>query len=262
VVISLSKSSRHFVASDFNRAASNEHAARIGPSRRHNARRRAFSWSALALLVLAAVGWLTWSFGIWETVTSPARFRGEIQGLGAWAPAAYFLIEVVQVIVPPIPGGIFPPVAAALFGPLSALLLTMAGATIGSAVAFALARVWGRPLLERLVSAPTIDRYGRIIAAKGGLWLFLVMIIPVLPGDSLCALMGSTTISFRRFLLVTTLGRLPMTFCGVYLTTTLTTIPLSVSLLAGALALIALVLGFRMRERLETWLMDQADEVG
>jgi uncharacterized membrane protein YdjX (TVP38/TMEM64 family) len=81
------------------------------------------------------------------------------------------------------------------------------------------------------------------------------MIIPVLPGDSLCALMGSTTISFRRFLLVTTLGRLPTTLCGVYLTAGLMTVPPTVSLLAGATALIALAIGFSKRDRLESWLL-------
>lgn len=255
MVINLSESSRRYVPRDRSRTTSNVHQARTGAGHRHAGRWRAFGWSAVALISLVVVGWLSWSSGIWETINSPERVRGVIQGFGAWGLVIYVLVEVVQVIVPPIPGGIFPPVAATLFGAETAFLLTMAGTTIGSAIVFAMARAWGRPLLERLVGAQTIDRYARIVTAKGGLWLFLIMIIPVLPGDSLCALMGSTAMSFRRFLIVTTLGRLPTTICGVYLTTGLMTIPPSVSLLAGATALITLAIGFSKRDRLESWLL-------
>jgi uncharacterized membrane protein YdjX (TVP38/TMEM64 family) len=259
VVINLSDSSRRFIPRDSSDLTFIEHAADVVADRQRARRWGTAGWVALAILTFGVVGWSVWSTGIWSSVASPERFQATIQGLGAWAPVAYVLAEIAQVVVPPIPGSVFPPVASAVFGPLPALLLTMTGTTIGSAIVFALARKWGRPLLERIVDASTIDRYARVISARGGLWLFVIMVLPFLPDDAVCAMMGSSAISFRRFLIVTTLGRLPSTLFGVYLTTGLMSISPAFSILAVATVLLALAVGFSKRDRVEGWLLRQVD---
>jgi uncharacterized membrane protein YdjX (TVP38/TMEM64 family) len=255
VVINLSKSSHPYGTHDFNAVMAHESAARTVADRRPARRWGTYLWIALVPLVLVTAGWLSWSSGIWETLTSPERFRVAIQAFGAWGPVVYVLAEVAQVVVPPIPGSIFPPVAATAFGPEMALVLSMAGTTIGSAIVFALARRWGRPLLERVVDSELIDKYAGIITARGGLWLFVIMLLPFLPDDAVCAMVGSSAISFRRFLILTTLGRLPTTVLGVYLVSVPSANPATFWLPVAMLVLVPPVIGVRYRSRLEGWLL-------
>jgi uncharacterized membrane protein YdjX (TVP38/TMEM64 family) len=66
------------------------------------------------------------------------------------------------------------------------------------------------------VGAATFDRYAGVVSAHGGLWLFLIYLLPLLPDDAICAVAGLSRISFRRFLLLSTVGRLPGSVLSVF----------------------------------------------
>ena len=68
----------------------------------------------------------------------------------------------------------------------------------------------------RLVGAERIRRYETVITARGGLLLWLVFLLPLLPDDAVCALAGLSSITFRRFMLIATAGRLPAVAVGVF----------------------------------------------
>jgi uncharacterized membrane protein YdjX (TVP38/TMEM64 family) len=226
--------------------------------------------SRFILVALAIIGIAVWIYvAAWPTPLGEVRaifssaeaFRVWIDGFGAWAPLVFFLAEVVQVIVAPIPGIIFPAVGTIAFGPGTALVLTLGGALVGSALGFGLTRRWGRPLAVRLLGQETFDRYARISAVSGGLWLFLALLVPAAPGDALCVLAGLSPISLRRFLLVTTLGRLAGTALSIYLvdngiegTLSGWAIALAAAVLAGGMLLIS-----KYRGRLEAWLLRHGD---
>lgn len=218
--------------------------------------------AGLVALALAVVGlWLAVEHGAVlirgarAAFESPESFREWIDGFGPWAPLAFFLGEVVQVIVAPIPGNVFPPVGAAAFGPEVGLTLSLGGALAGSALLFMMVRRWGRPFARRMVGAESFDRYAELVSSRGGLWLFLVILIPVLPGDTICVLAGLSPISFRRFMVINALGRLPGTALTTYLTSSLLAQPIWVWPVAGGLLLVGLLLVIRYRSRLERWLL-------
>lgn len=174
---------------------------------------------AVAGLVISALFWdeigqwwdrLSYAFG------TPEEFRSWVEGLGAWGPIAYLLAQAAQVVVVPIPGTLFPPVGALAFGPWPALALSLAGLALGSALVFLMARRLGRPLAVRLVGTDRIERYESVVAARGGLLLWLVFLLPLLPDDAVCALAGLSSISFRRFMLIATVGRIPAVAMGVF----------------------------------------------
>jgi uncharacterized membrane protein YdjX (TVP38/TMEM64 family) len=216
----------------------------------------------LALLPLGAAGGTAAAAalaGAWSAATailsSPEPLRAWVQGLGPWAPLVFFLAEAAQVIAAPLPGSVLPPAGALAFGPWPALGLSVAGTAAGSMVVFGLARRWGRPLAERLVPAETIDRYTAVVAAGGGVGLGLVFLVPVLPGDAVCAVAGLSRLSLARFLVCSTLGRLPVTVLTVFLAAELPAGPAWLGpavLLAGGAALL---LAVTLRPRLEAWLL-------
>ncbi|HSK07518.1 MAG TPA: VTT domain-containing protein [Acidimicrobiia bacterium] len=228
-----------------------------GPSR------RPLSWIVWFVLALSAV-WITLIFGTqigewWEsvssTLTTPERFRAWVEGFGAWGPVVFFLAQAVQVIVVPIPGALFPPVGALAFGPWLALGLSLAGMALGSAVVFLVARRWGRPLATRLVGADRIHRYENLMTARGGILMWLVFLLPLLPDDALCALAGISGISLRRFMVIATVGRVPAVAAGVFAMAGLEGAPPWVWGLAAVVFAAVLWSGFRYGRALEARLI-------
>jgi uncharacterized membrane protein YdjX (TVP38/TMEM64 family) len=179
---------------------------------------------ALWLVLLATVAFtlLFWDELVqwWERLSyvfgSPEEFRSWVEGFGAWGPVAYVLALAAQVIVVPVPGTLFPPVGALAFGAWQAFALSLAGLALGSALVFLIARRWGRPVAVRLAGEHRIARYEAVIAARGGLLLWLVFLLPLLPDDAVCAMAGVSAISFRRFMVIATVGRIPAVAAGVF----------------------------------------------
>ncbi len=209
------------------------------------------------------VHWPAWAEtldGVLAVARSQDRLREWVEAFGLLAPLVFFLAEAAQVVFSPVPGSLLPPVGALAFGPWMALALSLGGCAAGAAVVFALARRCGRPLIHRLVTPSAAERYSGVLTSRGGLWLFLVFAIPFLPGDAVCALAGLSSVSFRRFLTVSTLGRVPSTALAIALAAELSAAP-AWAVPAVALAVAAgLTLAFGYRRRVEAWLLRVATD--
>jgi uncharacterized membrane protein YdjX (TVP38/TMEM64 family) len=225
--------------------------------------RRPLSWIFWFVVALAAV-WVTLIFGAeigqwWNRVSStlgtPEEFRIWVEGFGAWGLVIFFLAQAAQVILVPIPGAVFPPVGALAFGPWLALGLSLAGMALGSAVVFLVARRWGRPLAVRLMGAERIHRYENLMTARSGLLIWLVFLLPLLPDDALCALAGISGISFRRFMVIATVGRVPAVAAGVFAMAGLEGAPAWVWALAATIFAVLLWGGSRYGRTLEARLI-------
>ena len=207
--------------------------------------------AAAAAMVLAGddIGRL-WAF-LRETMANPDSFRAWVEGLGAWGPIGYLLAQAAQVVVVPIPGTLFPPVGALAFGPWPAFGLSLAGLALGSALVFLLARRWGRPLAISLIGADRITRYENLMTARGGLLLWLVFLLPLLPDDAVCALAGLSGIGVGRFMVIATVGRIPAIAAGVFTMAGLEGAPAWVWAVAAAGFGIVLSVGSRFGPALE-----------
>lgn len=222
--------------------------------------------AAVLVALSVIVGW-RWQADwrqLWSAAqavfTSPDAFRVWVAGFGVWAPAIFLLMVAAQVIVAPIPGSVFPPVGAVAFGPVAGLALLMGGMLLGSACLFAMSRRWGRPLATRLVGEATFDRYANIVSANGGLWLFLIYLLPLLPDDAVSAVAGLSRISFRRFLLLSALGRLPGSALAVFASAQLLAAPAWVWLVAALAIAGGMALALRYHVALEAWLLRRASQ--
>lgn len=215
--------------------------------------------SSGALLVVLLAAWLVADVGaLWEGAGrlfgSPEALRGYVSGFGAWAPVAFFLAQVAQVILAPIPG-VTTVVGPLLFGPWFGTALVLAGGMVGSVVLFALVRRWGPPLAVRLVGRRGFERFSSAFGDEKGAFLFFVMLMPLVPDDVAVAVAGLSGVSFRRFVVLVALGRLPGWALTAFVAAdlvgrsagTLATVGLAVAVAAG--------LVFAYRERLESWLL-------
>ena len=63
----------------------------------------------IALAVIAALagcGYALWKTGVFERINSVDELREVISGAGAWAGIVYFFLQMMTVIVAPIPSNI------------------------------------------------------------------------------------------------------------------------------------------------------------
>jgi len=220
-------------------------------------------WVVVFVAALGAV-WLAVEFRLqirdwWDstssTLTSADEFRAWVEGLGPWGPLAFVLAQTFQVILAPIPGTLFPPVGALAFGPWFALVLSLAGLALGSALVFLIARRWGRPIAVRLFGEDRIHRYEHVMTARGGLLLWIIFLVPLLPADMVCALAGLSGISFKKFMVHAIVGRIPAVATGVFTMAGLEGSPAWVWALATLVAATALWVGLRYRDALESRLL-------
>lgn len=131
-------------------------------------------------------------------------------GFGPWTPAVYFILQMLQVILAPLPGGTTTLIGGALFGGLWGTVISSAAVILGSCAVFALTKRLGRPFVVKFShNSPWIEKFESIHEDKMETILFLIFIFPAFPDDLICFVAGLTKIPFRRFLLLCVVGRTP-----------------------------------------------------
>ena len=159
-------------------------------------------------VIIVGMAYALYATGVIDLLTSKNRLLQFIKENRTHAATIFIGLQVVQVVAAPVPGEVTGFVGGILFGPVWGVVYSTIGLTIGSWIAFMLARLLGRPLVERLVSAETIQRYDYVMKHKGLLLAFLMFLIPGFPKDILCYVLGLGHMQQRDFLLVSASGRL------------------------------------------------------
>lgn len=185
--------------------------------------RKAHSKVCAVLAVALLVGLLGAKTGGLEAVL---RF-GEPETLSAFiasaGPLAVILLLALAVVVSPIPSGPVAMAAGAYLGTLEGGLYTAIGAVLGATTAFCLSRWLGYqplancdfPLAQWVTRARTQN--------KLALAVLVSRLIPFISFDAVSYVAGLTTITFRNFVLATTLGVLPASFAFAALGAGMTT---------------------------------------
>lgn len=156
---------------------------------------------AVAILVLAGLlAAFLYATGFFDSVRSLDDMRAYIERFNPYSYIIYFLVQFASIIIAPIPSNVTSLAGAALFGTLPAFLLTYAAVLLGSAVVFQLARMLGRPFVERFVSRGNMEKYMGLIQRKQDIFFIMAFLLPGFPDDILCFLAGLTQLPFRRFL--------------------------------------------------------------
>jgi len=148
---------------------------------------------------------------IYNSLYSRYRLKRILLSYGAYSPLAYILLQIVQVIVAPIPGGAIEFLGGYLFGANAGFIYSMIGLIIGAAGAFGLARIFERVAVEKFVSPQTRKKFDYLVGHEGVILSFLLFLIPGFPKDALCYILGLTPMHWGIFLVISTIGRIPGT---------------------------------------------------
>ena len=156
----------------------------------------------VALCVLFVVYGLR--YGIF---TSQDALRQFVGAWGVFGIAAFILFQAVQVVIPILPGGLGCLAGVVLFGPWMGFAYNYTGICLGSLAAFALARLYGKPILSVLFRQETIQKYEAWTDRHFDRWFAAAIFFPVAPDDFLCWLAGTTRMTLRRFSAIILLGK-------------------------------------------------------
>ncbi|WP_054948681.1 TVP38/TMEM64 family protein [Numidum massiliense] len=208
----------------------------------------------LAVYAYFALDWRPLLGKVWELFTSPQKFREFILGFGSWMPFAYFMAQVFQVLIAPIPGVVVGAVGGILFGVWGGIALSLAGAVAGSLLVFYIGRRWGRPVVVKIVGEEVFNKYIGVLDEKG-IVLFIIFILPFLPDDAVCALAGLSKVSYRRFFALVTIGRIPSVVTTVVAAEGMVSNFGLFWIVLGVFLLVSLVVGYVYKDRLEEWIL-------
>jgi uncharacterized membrane protein YdjX (TVP38/TMEM64 family) len=139
-----------------------------------------------------------------------------VRGAGAWAPAAFVLLQVL-VTVPPVPRTLFTLAAGLLFGSATGVVLAVTATALAAVVAFWLVRLTGATFVERYADRSPVAWTRRRLDRSGLLAVTSLRLIPALPFSVLNYAAGLSGVRFGPFLLGTVLGTLPGTVALVIL---------------------------------------------
>ena len=162
--------------------------------------------SLAGLLICVALAFWAYKNGILDSVDTLQAF---IAKFGYGGMAIFVLIQIVQVVIPILPGGISCLGGVIFFGPWLGFVYNYIGICIGSLAAFGISRMMGRPVLHKMFSEKLIQKYDSWTEKDSRfLKLFtLAIFFPVAPDDFLCYLAGTTKMTWKQFSLVILLGK-------------------------------------------------------
>lgn len=214
-------------------------------------KRRIISSVSLGVFVIAIV-LLTVLFGdrLVDLVRDPESFRQTIDRMGWSGRLLFTCLIAAQVVLAVIPGQIFEVAGGFCFGAFEGVLWSSVGITIGSAIAFLLARFLGLRVITAFYSEEKLQKLFFLKESKRQIFIaFLIFLIPGIPKDMVAYFMGLTQMRLHVFLLISFLGRLPSLILAVLGGTAIQSKNLTMGIIVVVLILLFALLGFLFYRR-------------
>ncbi|MGE5380348.1 MAG: TVP38/TMEM64 family protein [Methylocystaceae bacterium] len=217
------------------------------------------------IIIYAGVGIILLGLMIYFTITlvpdirklvgDSEHFKAYLLSFGPFAAGVFILLQIIQVVLPAVPGELLQFAGGYVFGIWRGTLYNVVGIFLGSTIAFLLARLIGLPLVRYLVPEQQLQRFDFVFRSrKADLIIIVLFFIPGLPKDFLTYIAGLTPVHPVTFLLITTIARFPANFAATYMGANLIRGNTNMVVLLVAAALILLIAAYLFRQRIMDYL--------
>lgn len=127
-----------------------------------------------------------------------------------WGVVVFLILQVLQVVVALIPGGIIQIIAGVAFGGVWGTVFSLVGVIIGTYIVFVIVRKLGAPIVEAFIDKKGIKQFSFLNDNKKlELAVFILFLIPGIPKDTLTYIAPLTKIKMPNFILLSTVARIP-----------------------------------------------------
>jgi uncharacterized membrane protein YdjX (TVP38/TMEM64 family) len=161
----------------------------------------------LGALLLTGV-FLFFHYNLYTFFISKRRIIHFLNSFGPLSVVIFIGLQILQVLIAPIPGEINGFIGGYLYGPVLGTIYSTIGLTIGSWLAFMLARWLGTPFVEKIITPQMVQKYDYFMEHRGIPITFILFLIPGFPKDALSYIIGLSHMKATTFLILCTGGRL------------------------------------------------------
>jgi uncharacterized membrane protein YdjX (TVP38/TMEM64 family) len=202
----------------------------------------------LGLLVYASVRFAP---PVTRLLRNPEGFKQFLDHYGPESLLIFALIQAAQIVIAVIPGEVVQIAGGYVFGTALGTLGSAAGAVLGTLVVFFATRLAGYSLVKVFVSPKKLARFDFLLnTPRSDITLFVLFLIPGIPKDALVYISGLTPINPWRFLLISTVARVPGLLGSAYIGANLQEKDyLTVWIFCG-IALVLFVVGILSKDRI------------
>jgi uncharacterized membrane protein YdjX (TVP38/TMEM64 family) len=170
--------------------------------------RKTFFQAIILLSILALCFFAFFHYQLYSFFSDREKAITFIKSFGPWSVLVFISLQILQVILAPIPGEVTGVIGGYLYGPILGTLYSTIGLALGSWLAFCLAHIFGEALVEKIVKADTLRKYDSFLEHKGRLVIFILFLIPGFPKDALSYILGLSHMRALTFIIISTAGRL------------------------------------------------------
>jgi uncharacterized membrane protein YdjX (TVP38/TMEM64 family) len=190
-------------------------------------------------------------FQAWHFFSNKERVNKFVISFGSYAPLVFIGLQILQVLVAPIPGEFTGFVGGYLFGIVPGLIYSTVGLSLGSLFAFLIARGLGMPFFRRFMGEEFMGKFEYIVERHGAFLTFILFLLPGTPKDSLCYLLGLSPMHVVTFLVISCVGRFPGTVLLTMQGNSIRSEDYRAFFMVLGLLLLLFVLTFIYRDRIE-----------
>ena len=160
------------------------------------------------LISLLILGICLKSTGMFDHMSSIEEFKLYIEGYGQTAYIVFFIIQLLSIIIAPIPSNISAAAGSMIFGMWQSFFMTMLAIIVGSIAVFVMTRKFGKKFIDRFVKKETYEKYETIVTSqKGEAAIALMLLLPFFPDDMINFLVGLSNMSLKRYMAILIITR-------------------------------------------------------
>ncbi len=150
-------------------------------------------------------------FHVQDSMARGEELRSDILAYGVLAPVFFCVVQIMQVLLAPIPGEASGILGGYLFGAWLGFIYSSFGLTLGSILAFVIGRLIGEFMPAKIYQTKAYDKFNHLVARGDFVVPFILFIFPGFPKDSLSYLLGFSRMPLPVFIVVAGVGRMPGT---------------------------------------------------
>ena len=134
-----------------------------------------------------------------------------VTAFGKGAPLAFMALQILQVIIAPVPGEVSGFIGGYIFGWHKGFLYSSLALAVGSWINFGIGRYLGSHFVRNWIPDEKLERFDYLVKRQGIIVLSILFVFPGFPKDYLCLFLGITAIPIEAFLVIAAIGRMPGT---------------------------------------------------
>jgi len=162
-------------------------------------------WILFVLAVAFTIPFLIWGSTFQELFTVEW-----LKGWGSWAWLAGIVLLLLDLVLP-IPGTAVMTALGMIYGSIVGGLIGSIGSILSGVLAYALCRVFGIKIAEKIAGPSALEKSRSIFAKTGGWIVVLSRWLPIMPEVVAC-MAGISRMPLRIFLSALVAGCLPLAF--------------------------------------------------